>query len=219
MKREQRTLTLDMKLETRGDQDTPKLVGYAARFDEVTKIAGIFNEVIRAGAFAQTITDEDDVRALHNHNEDFILGRTASGTLRLSEDDSGLRVEIDPPDTQQARDLMTLIERGDVSQMSFGFQVIEERWSKGDEDEPELRELLGIRLFDVSTVVFPAYKATSIGVRSAEDVLTEHLDETGHEAEPVVEPVAPHEGDHLARLVILEDLRDNQTEEKSNDPS
>lgn len=203
--REERTLALEIRAET-DENEAPVLVGYAARFDDVTSIGGLFDEVIRAGAFSKTIKEKDDVRALHNHDQNQVLGRTAAGTLELEEDKEGLRVKIHPPDTQQARDLLKLIERGDVSQMSFGFSVEEEKWNRGDEDGPELRELLGVRLFDVSTVVFPAYKSTSVGIRSATEVLEDHLKADGHEAAPVEEPKDSHEAAHLGRLVELEEL-------------
>jgi hypothetical protein len=204
MMKETRTITMAVRAEKRSDDETPKLVGYAARFDDVTNISGLFDEVIRRGAFADSIKDKDDVRALHNHDENQILGRTTSGTLKLEEDDTGLKVEIDPPDTQQARDLMVLIERGDISQMSFGFSVTEEKWNSNKEDERELRELLAVRLFDVSTVTFPAYKSTSIGIRSAEEVMEEHLKaDEGHEAEAVAdEKEESHQGAHLSRLDV-----------------
>lgn len=142
-KKERRVITATVKVERRGDSDIPTLVGYAAKFDQVTDIGGFFNEVIRKGAFTGTIEDKDDVRALHNHDQNIVLGRTGPGTLRLKEDETGLRVEIDPPDTQQARDLMVSIDRGDIDQMSFGFTVEEEKWNRGGADEPELRELFG----------------------------------------------------------------------------
>jgi HK97 family phage prohead protease len=205
--KETRTITMSVRAEQRGDDDAPELVGYAARFDDVTTISGLFDEVIRRGAFADTIKDKDDVRALHNHDENQILGRTTSGTLKLEEDDTGLRVVINPPDTQQARDLMVSIERGDIDQMSFGFSVVEERWNSSEEEERELRELIKVRLFDVSTVTFPAYTSTSIGIRSAEEVMKQHLASAeDHQIEAEADNTEEaHEGAHLSRLVEIED--------------
>jgi HK97 family phage prohead protease len=203
--KEQRTILMEVRSERRGDSDTPTLVGYAARFDEVTNIANLFDEVIREGAFSKTIEDADDVRALHNHDENQILGRTKAGTLTLEEDDNGLRVEITPPDTQQARDLMVSIERGDVDQMSFGFEVREEKWNRAEDGGRELRELLDVRLYDVSTVVFPAYPSTSIGVRSATEVYENHLEaEPTPEGEPEGDTSAAHEDERATTLLEIE---------------
>jgi HK97 family phage prohead protease len=104
---------------------------------------------------------------LFNHDPNLILGRNRSGTLILSEDDKGLRIEIDPPDTQSSRDLMVSIGRGDVNQMSFGFVVRSngQVWEK-DNDGRVMRTLTAVRLFDISPVVFPAYLETAVAVRA-----------------------------------------------------
>jgi uncharacterized protein len=169
--KERRMMPVEMRAE---EGEKPKLIGHAAVFDTPAEIYG-FEEVIRKGAFADAIK-KDDVRALWNHNPDYVLGRTKSGTLRLSEDDIGLAIENDPPDTQWARDLMTSMQRGDVDQMSFGFIVDEEKWSKR-EGKPDLREILKARLFDVSPVTYPAYEETDIQValRNAPDEIKTRL--------------------------------------------
>ena len=149
-----------------GQDDGPLfIVGYAARFDKESQDLGGFAEVIRAGAFARAIA-EDDVRALWNHDDNFVLGRTKSGTLRLSEDAEGLRIEIELPDTTWARDLYKSIERGDVDQMSFAFRVVKDAWTQREGETPDvLRELLEVRLYDVSPVTYPAYLDTEVKVR------------------------------------------------------
>lgn len=141
-----------------------KIVGYAAVFNTLSLDLGGFVERIRPGAFSKTIKTAD-VRALWNHDPNYVLGRTKSGTLRLAEDDKGLRIEIDPPDTTWANDLITSIERGDVDQMSFGFRAIRDEWKK--EGGQTVRELIEVELFDVSPVTFPAYEATQVSVRAA----------------------------------------------------
>lgn len=142
------------------------IVGYAAVFDKLSVDLWGFRERVARGAFADSIAAGDDVRALWNHDPNIVLGRTKSGTLRLEEDDTGLRVEIDPPDTQQARDLVAVIERGDVDQMSFAFRTIEDKWQI-DGEEQYVRTLLQVKLYDVSPATYPAYPDTSMGVRTA----------------------------------------------------
>ena len=159
-------------LELRGKAGEAKtLVGYAAVFNREATIAGFFREQIAPGAFDAAIR-EDDVRALFNHDPNYVLGRTTSGTLTLSQDDDGLRYEADPPDTQWARDLMVTVGRGDVNQSSFGFQVVREEWTNPENRaELPLRTILEARLFDVSPVTYPAYEETSAEARSHAEAL------------------------------------------------
>jgi len=162
MKIEKRTVKFN--LEKREDEGKPpRLIGHAAVFDEPTPIMD-FHEVVSRGAFRESIK-QDDIRALFNHDPNHVLGRNTAETLRLKEDDKGLFIEIDPPDTQFARDLMVSMDRGDISQMSFGFQVLKDEWTR-EEGKPDLRTLKKVRLFDVSPVTFPAYDGTDIAVRS-----------------------------------------------------
>jgi Escherichia/Staphylococcus phage prohead protease len=147
--------------------DAPKITGYAAVFDKKSEDLGGFREVIRRGAFSKTIK-EADVRALFNHDPNFVLGRTKSGTLSLEENAKGLKIAIDPPKTQIVRDLVIEpIKRGDIDQMSFGFQAINDKW--GTENEGQVRELLEVKLFDISPVTFPAYPQTSVQARALRD--------------------------------------------------
>lgn len=159
---ENRTYTADVKIEVR-EKDQKKVIrGHAAVFNVIGD-GGWFREQIKPGAFRESI-GVDDVRALFNHDSNYVLGRNTSGTLRMTEDDKGLAVEIDPPDTQFARDLLTLIERGDISQMSFGFEILNESWAKSADKEPDLRTLEKVKLWDVSPVTFPFYKQTDVSV-------------------------------------------------------
>lgn len=141
------------------------IAGHAAVFNSDTVIAGLFVERIAPGAFTKAI-GRDDVRALFNHDDNFVLGRTTAGTLRLSEDDRGLAYEADPPDTTWARDLVVSIDRGDINQSSFGFLPVRQEWDESG-DLP-IRTILEVQLFDVSPVTFPAYDDTDVGVRAAE---------------------------------------------------
>jgi uncharacterized protein len=119
-------------------------------------------EVIRSSAFTKTLAESDDVRLLVNH-DGVPLARTKSGTLRLSSDDTGLWIEADlDPTNPTARELISAMERGDIDQMSFAFQMVKEK-----RDADGLRNILEARLFDVSIVTFPWYDITSVELLSA----------------------------------------------------
>lgn len=172
MKKEVRTVPIELRVE---GGESPKITGHAAVFDKWSEDLGGFREKIRSGAFKKTIK-EADVRALFNHDPNYVLGRNTAGTLTLEEDKKGLAISIDPPDTQWARDLTTSIERGDINQMSFGFRTIKDQWTTPKEGNDNQRELLEVELFDVSPVTFPAYPQTDVGVRSVDvDVLNRVL--------------------------------------------
>lgn len=141
-----------------------KIVGYAAKFMNRSQDLGGFIEQIDPQAFTRTLSEGADVRALIDHNPSLILGRTVSGTLRLETDSTGLLVEITPPDTTYARDLMVSLERGDVTQMSFAFVTKQDTWAK--EGTTNIRTLLDVDLHDVSAVTYPAYLDTEVGLRS-----------------------------------------------------
>lgn len=169
---ERRTITLPVEARS-ADGEPTRLSGYAAVFGDVTEIAGMFNERIAPGAFTDAV-QHDDVRALFNHDSNFVIGRTTAGTLRLTEDDRGLRYEADPPDTQWARDLLVSVSRGDVSQSSFAFEVTEESWDYSG--AMPLRTIKAVRLYDVSPVTFPAYASTSVSARSVEQAKAQPVD-------------------------------------------
>lgn len=155
--------------------------GHAAVFNQWSEKLGSrwfsFREKILPGSFTESI-QQDDVRALINHDPNLILGRNKSNTLELSEDNIGLKVRIVPPDTQYARDLMVSIDRGDITQMSFMFEVLSDRWgSEEGIDADEVREISKVKLYDVSPVTFPAYPQTDVGTRSAMDISAARLEE------------------------------------------
>ena len=166
--KEVRTYSFDVEVREEEDGDgnkSPKIRGHAAVFHEETRI-GSFKEKIVPGAFMESLA-EDDIRALFNHDANHVLGRNKAGTLKLGEDGKGLAIEIDPPDTNTGRDLIELMRRGDITQMSFGFQVVRDSWQRvSDEEDSDLRILEKIKLFDVSPVTFPAYEGTDVAVRS-----------------------------------------------------
>ena len=144
--------------------------GYAALFNSKTDIGGCFIESIARGAFSETIKSSD-VRALIDHDCGRVIGRSTAGTLRLKEDDKGLSVEIDLPDTSDGRDLAVQLERGDISGMSFGFRVTHDEWDETG-DIP-MRTIHKVELLEVSAVAFPAYDDTSIALRSLDEARKE----------------------------------------------
>jgi HK97 family phage prohead protease len=160
---------VSLPVTTRSEGSEVRLGGYASVFNTETVIAGLFREQIAPGAFAEAVT-QDDVRALFNHDPNFVIGRTASGTLSLREDETGLAYDVAPPDTQWARDLMVSVGRGDISQSSFAFGVPAggDEWTRPERSgELPLRTIRKATLYDVSPVTYPAYESTTTAVRSA----------------------------------------------------
>jgi HK97 family phage prohead protease len=138
--------------------------GYAAVFNSPSEPLP-FTEVIKEGAFKRSLKSRNEIKLFMNHNTDVVLGSTRAGTLRLTEDSRGLLAQADLPDTTAGRDLSVLMQRGDVSSMSFGFSVPPkgDNWSQ----DGATRELHQVRLHEVSIVTgFPAYEATTASVRS-----------------------------------------------------
>lgn len=161
--------TLDIQgLQTRsqGDSEANAIEGYAAVFNSPTDIGGMFTEIIAPGAFADAIASNEDIRALFNHDWNNVLGRTKSGTLRLSEDARGLKFDVDLPNTTLARDLSESLKRGDISQCSFGFIPTGETWDW--EPEIPVRTINSVELHEISVVSIPAYEDTEVSLRSKE---------------------------------------------------
>lgn len=160
----------EIRLTNGASGEPKKITGYAAVFNAEAEIMPGFREIVRPGAFTRTLKTAD-VRALMNHDPNFVLGRNKAGTLDLAQDDKGLLYTIDPPDTSFANDLMVSIQRGDVTQSSFGFRVVKDRWTEDLAAKTVLRELLEVKLFDVSPVTFPSYAQTEVHVRGLVDSL------------------------------------------------
>ena len=167
-KKEIRTIDIT-NLSTRSDEETQTrtISGYAAVFNSPTRLWEDLDEVIAPGAFSRAISSSD-VRCLFNHDWSNVLGRTKSGTLRLSEDERGLKFEVDLPDTTVARDLIKSMERGDINQCSFGFIPTEETWDYNS--TPMLRTIHEVELYEVSIVPLPAYEDTEAALRGKEDL-------------------------------------------------
>lgn len=145
------------------------LEGYAAKFGTEARIAD-FKETIRAGAFSGSLGDGRDILALVDHDTSKLLARTKTGTLELTEDNTGLYFRIQVPDTTTGNDLLALAKRGDLGGMSFGFLPDKEQW-RGN-----TRELLSVDLREISVAqAWPAYPATEVAARSATPRLTRAL--------------------------------------------
>jgi Escherichia/Staphylococcus phage prohead protease len=157
--------------DTEGDQI--HVTGYAAVFGDEAEIGPIpgwgWGEVVERGAFSEALKRGDDVTFLINH-DGLPLARSSSGTLTLSEDQRGLKVDsmLDATDPDVQR-ILPKMKRGDLSKMSFAFRSDKEEWDETG-DHP-VRTIKSVELFDVSIVTDPAYEGTDIGLRSKEAAL------------------------------------------------
>ncbi len=159
-----------------GDGNT--LVGYAATWNQWSEDLGGFREIIRPGSFKTFLSTTNDVRALIDHDDQKLLGRTSSGTLKLTEDPTGLKYELSLPDVSYARDLKSLMQRGDVTKSSFAFQVAPQGQKWGKDKQGNTRELTALILKDVSPVTsYPAYASTSVALRSLGELLNKEIAE------------------------------------------
>lgn len=176
----------ELRVETReGAEGVPAsrtITGYAAKFDKWSEpIMGWFREKISRDAF--TDTDMSDTIMCFNHEVTSILARTASGTLKLSTDQKGLRFEFDAPATNLGNDMLELVRRGDISKCSFKFTVDRDSWTYADKqnglqyDERTVEHIS--KLYDVSLVVYPAYKDTEASVRELEERKVEWMRANG----------------------------------------
>ncbi|OPA77506.1 peptidase U35 [Paenibacillus selenitireducens] len=168
IKKEIRYLTIQ-QLETRSTSegsDSITIVGYAAKFNTRSRLLyGEFFEKIAQGAFTLTLR-EDTIKALWNHNSDMVLGSTKSGTLRLYEDQIGLRMEIDLPNSTWGHDAYESVNRGDVDGVSFGMYVRRDSVVYLPDEDVYERTLLDIELFEVSPTAFPAYEDSEVETES-----------------------------------------------------
>ena len=143
------------------------LVGYAAVFNRHSQNLGGFVEQVDPAAFNKSLADGVPVMCRGNHEDDMLLGTTWAETLRLSVDGTGLKYEVDLPDTGAGRDFAALTARGDVKWSSFAFRTIDDEWSMTEQGFP-LRTLRAVQLVDVAPVNSPAYLDTSVAARSLE---------------------------------------------------
>lgn len=171
----------NLEVRTQDDENpTPRLTGYASVFNADSHDLGGFIERIAPSAFErslQAVNDGDlNVHALWSHDQSQPLGSTRGGKLSLTQDESGLKFDLDvsrmtPAQLDAARD-------GDL-QMSFGFRVVQDAWTKRDDGLAQ-RTVTDLELLEISPVVFPAYPDTSAAVRSLkawEDNTVEDIEE------------------------------------------
>lgn len=163
---EQRTFSGEVRADFHDNAPT-HIIGYGAVFNSRSENLGGFREVILPEAFNDVLND--DVRALFNHDQNFVLGRSTAGTLSLSVDEHGLKYDITAPNTQAIRDLVLApMQRGDINQSSFAFTIARDGddWQE-DDDGVIVRTIHRLkRLYDVSPVTYPAYQSASSTVRS-----------------------------------------------------
>lgn len=146
--------------------------GYALKFDTFSEDLGGYIETIHKNALDET--NLNDVVCLMNHDENLVLGRTKNETLQLTVDEIGLHFKCKLADTQNARDLYTLVKRGDVDQCSFGFFLDNKDYEMREENGVIVRHINKfLSLYDVSVVTYPAYQDTSVESRSIKEARQE----------------------------------------------
>lgn len=171
---ERRFLHAEMRVEGDGT-----IEGYASVFNQWSEDLGGFREMVRRGAFSKTLK-EADVRGLFNHDPNYVLGRNKSGTLDLAEDSHGLHFRARAPETGWANDLRESIRRGDIDQASFAFATVRDEWKRAKDNKGvHERELVEVKLFDVSVVTYPAYPQTQVSARSLAEMFIARMEEQG----------------------------------------
>lgn len=165
-------------IELRAAGSDVKVEGYAAVYGQATMIGDYYREIIHPGAFRATLARGDDVPFLINHGG-LPLARTSSGTLRLREDEHGLRIDstLDAGDPDVQR-IVPKMKRNDLGKMSFAFTAVRQEWD--ETQKIMVRNIYEVDLYDVSIVTTPAYDGTEIALRMAEAARMERR--TNHEA-------------------------------------
>ena len=162
--RQMRSIASEFK--TREDGEERRIEGYFAVFNSIYQIAPDMSESVAPGAFTETLNG--DVRALIDHETMYVLGRTTAGTLELREDEIGLwgSILVNPND-QDALNTLARVDRGDVSQASFGFDILDEE-TEFHEDGSIHWTIKKVKLYECSVCTFPAYQETNISARAAQ---------------------------------------------------
>jgi HK97 family phage prohead protease len=166
---EVRTNSVDF--EVRAEGDGMSFTGYASVFNSPSEDLGGFIEYVAPGAFKRSLQSRNEVKLLWNHDSGEPLASLRGGTMQLVEDEIGLRVTAQLPNTTRGRDVAELLRTNVINEMSFGFNVIKDNWSR----DGQTRTLESVRLFEVSVVSFGAYKATTAAVRSQPTINPDQL--------------------------------------------
>jgi hypothetical protein len=211
---EHRLLPMEFRMEE-GSDGSLNLVGRAACYNSPSEPLPLddddvddedFREVIMPGAFTRTLGTGPDVRLLINH-DGIPLARTTSGTLSLSEDEAGLMCRAPNLDRSnpKVQEIASALNRGDVDQMSFGFRCISQNWRRDDTGQL-IRELRDVEIHDgdVSVVTYPAYKATSAGLRNLDAAKQSYHEFRSREAQPA----KPAKGMSVGLAKAIMDLMD-----------
>jgi HK97 family phage prohead protease len=164
-----RTNSVDFEVRAEGDGMT--FTGYASVFNSPSEDLGGFVEYVAPGAFKRSLQSRNEVKLLWNHDSGEPLASLRGGTMQLVEDERGLKVTAQLPQTTRGRDIAELLRTNVIDSMSFGFNVIKDTWSR----DGQTRTLESVRLFEVSIVSFPAYEATTAQVRSAPTINADQL--------------------------------------------
>jgi HK97 family phage prohead protease len=164
-----RTNSVDFEVRAEGDGMT--FTGYASVFNSPSEDLGGFVEYVAPGAFKRSLQSRNEVKLLWNHDSGEPLASLRGGTMQLVEDERGLKVTAQLPQTTRGRDIAELLRTNVIDSMSFGFNVIKDSWAR----DGKTRTLESVRLFEVSIVSFPAYEATVAQVRSAPTINPDEL--------------------------------------------
>ena len=159
--------SVPVSFQTRSDETGPVIAGYFAVFNNPTELWPGCIEQIAPGAFSSSLNG--DIRALIDHDTRLVIGRTVAGTLTLREDSTGLygEIKINEHDSD-AMNLYARVQRGDVSQCSFGFDIVAEDYVVSPDGQTCTWTIRDVKLYEVSVVTFPAYNATSVSARDAD---------------------------------------------------
>jgi HK97 family phage prohead protease len=169
--KEQEVRTNSVDFEVRAEGDGMTFTGYASVFNSPSEDLGGFIEYVAPGAFKRSLQSRNEVKLLWNHDSGEPLASLRGGTMQLVEDERGLKVTAQLPNTTRGRDIAELLRTKVIDSMSFGFNVIKDSWSR----DGQTRTLESVRLFEVSVVSFPAYEATTAQVRSQQTINPDQL--------------------------------------------
>ena len=157
--------------EVRAEGDGMTFTGYASVFNSPSEDLGGFIEYVAPGAFKRSLQSRNEVKLLWNHDAGEPLASLRGGTMQLVEDEVGLKVTAQLPNTTRGRDVAELLRTKVIDSMSFGFNVIKDSWSR----DGQTRTLESVRLFETSIVSFPAYSSTTATVRSQPTINPDQL--------------------------------------------